>query len=224
MSANVGIAPDRTNKRPSADEQAPGTYLQVEAERGIYRYKDCEGKITYHERPWIAGKRTWRSLGFAFTAQSSLKLAREEYHRRRAEVSMGRNPYAEVPKPALDQNSTPAQSEAGSEDNSETKQANDLGGKLTVSGILTRYRDAGFPDKYLNIRTGRTLELEKRNCSIMLEFFNGEAWDELLPPVWDKYKEWRVQRIKVRWHIAFGGSGNKSAAKSPAMECAPFSS
>jgi hypothetical protein len=38
-------------KKPSTEAQAPQTYLQVEA--GIYRYKDKEGKITYHERPFI---------------------------------------------------------------------------------------------------------------------------------------------------------------------------
>ena len=45
-----------TEKKPSIEDQAPQTYLQVEA--GIYRYKDKEGTITYHERPFINGKRS----------------------------------------------------------------------------------------------------------------------------------------------------------------------
>ena len=70
-----------TEKKPSVEAQAPQTFLQVEA--GIYRYKDKKGKITYHERPFIDGKRTYRSLGYNFTAQHNIKLAREEYHKRR---------------------------------------------------------------------------------------------------------------------------------------------
>ncbi len=41
-------------KQPSIEVQAPQAYLQVEA--GIYRYKDKEGKVTYHERPCINGR------------------------------------------------------------------------------------------------------------------------------------------------------------------------
>jgi len=70
-----------TEKKPSVEAQAPQTFLQVEA--GIYRYKDKKGKITYHERPFIDGKRTYRSLGYNFAAQHNIKQAREEYHKRR---------------------------------------------------------------------------------------------------------------------------------------------
>lgn len=89
---------EKTEKKTSAENQEPQTYQNVE--RGIYRYKDSKGKITYHERPWIEGKRKWRSLGFAFTPQSSLKLARKEYHRRRGQESVGQDPYAEKLPPA----------------------------------------------------------------------------------------------------------------------------
>jgi hypothetical protein len=82
-----------TEKKPSIETQAPQTYLQVEA--GIYRYKDKEGNVTYHERPSINGTRTYRSLGYNFTAQHNIKLAREEYHKRRIALSKGENPYAE---------------------------------------------------------------------------------------------------------------------------------
>jgi hypothetical protein len=47
---------------------------------GIYR-RIREG--TYHERPAINGKRTWRSLGVNFDPQRNLNAARDEYHRRR---------------------------------------------------------------------------------------------------------------------------------------------
>lgn len=69
-------------------------YEQVET--GIYKYVASDETITYHERPWVNGKRTYRALGFNFTRQNSLKLAREEYHRRKAEVAAGGNPYAEL--------------------------------------------------------------------------------------------------------------------------------
>jgi phosphopantetheine adenylyltransferase len=65
-----------TEKKPSIEAQDSQTYLQIEA--GIYRYKDKEGKITYHERPSVNGKRTYRSLGYNFTAQHNIKMAREQ--------------------------------------------------------------------------------------------------------------------------------------------------
>ena len=71
----------------------------------------------------------------------------------------------------------------------------DVSKKLSISGVLIKYRDDGFLDKYLRKREGRTLDMESRNCAIMLEHFNGQPWDELLPPVWDNYKEWRVKRL-----------------------------
>ena len=43
---------------------------------GIYRHTR-EG--TYHERPKINGKRTWRSLGVSFTPQRNFKAAEDEW-------------------------------------------------------------------------------------------------------------------------------------------------
>jgi hypothetical protein len=190
--------------KPTPEEQESGIYVQVEGDRGIYRYKDQNDNITYHERPWINGKRTWRSLGFDFTAQSSLKLAREEYHRRRTAVSAGKNPYT-VSAPGDSKNgnsnettSTHESAPSVSTSNGTSGQSIQAGDTLSVSGILIKYRDDGFPDKYLAVRDGRMLEIEERNCSVMLEYFNGQPWDELLPPLWDKYKEWRVDRIPKR--------------------------
>src|SRR5512138_337501 len=47
---------------------------------GIYRHTR-EG--TFHERPKINGKCTWRSLGVNFAPQRNFKAAEDEYHRRR---------------------------------------------------------------------------------------------------------------------------------------------
>ena len=57
---------------------------------GIYRHARHG---TYHERPTINGKRTWRSLGLNFTAQRNLQAAQNEYHRRRVMEAEGKNPY-----------------------------------------------------------------------------------------------------------------------------------
>lgn len=78
----------------NAYEQETKRYVNVET--GIYRYT---ANGTYHERPSIAGRRTWRGLGVNFTSQKNLKLAREEYHRRRSLESEGKNPYAEPEEP-----------------------------------------------------------------------------------------------------------------------------
>src|ERR1039457_5315625 len=113
----------KENKKPIAQEQQPQTYLQVET--GIYRYKDKQGELTYHERPSIPGHkhRTYRALGYGFTKQTNLGNARTEYHRRRTELAAGRNPYAEIePDPAT--------------------------AKATVSEIIKNYADAGYPDRY----------------------------------------------------------------------------
>ena len=97
-----------TEKKPSIEAQADQTYIQVEA--GIYRYKDKESRITYHERPFINGKRSYRSLGFMFTAQRNIKFAREEYSRRRTAVPKGEDPYA-APKPRRNRKTPPRRSQ-----------------------------------------------------------------------------------------------------------------
>lgn len=69
----------KTNEKPTSKQQELRTYIQVET--GIYRYKDGEGNITYHERPWVTSEigrstRTYRALGFGFTRQTNLNCAR----------------------------------------------------------------------------------------------------------------------------------------------------
>jgi hypothetical protein len=61
----------------------------VRVEIGIYRHPN---ESTYHERPSINGKRTWRSLGMNFTPQHNLAAARDEFRRRRAMQAEGKDP------------------------------------------------------------------------------------------------------------------------------------
>jgi hypothetical protein len=164
----------QNGKKPTAKEQKPGQYIQVE--RGIYRYKDLTGEITYHERPWIIGKngkpvRTYKTLGLNFTRQENLNAAREEYQRRRTEVAAGRNPYEEK-KPEV---KTPD--------------------KPTVSGIIRTYVTDNYPDRYLRPRTGRTLEGEKIHCESLLRHWDGQLWDSITPQSWDEYHEQRIVEI-----------------------------
>jgi len=142
----------------------------VNVETGIYSYISKDGQKTYHERVIIQGKRTWRSLGFNFTTQRSLKLAKEEYWRRRTEVAAGRDPYAE-PKPSEESKS------------------------ISVSYVVNTYVEKGFPDKYIKARSGRMLEIETRNCESLLGYWNGQPWDSLSPKAWREYRDWRVRQV-----------------------------
>jgi hypothetical protein len=59
----------KQNGKPTSKQ--PQTYLQVE--RGMYRYKDGKGEITYHERPWIisekGGPRSVQIFEFDYSCQ-----------------------------------------------------------------------------------------------------------------------------------------------------------
>lgn len=170
-------------KKPTVKTQQEGTYVQVET--GIYRYKDREGKITYHERPWIISRkgkpsRTYRALGVHFTAQSNLGNARAEYHRRRAEVAAGKNPYEEKADTAIEQ--------------------------PTVSVIVSNYAEAGYPDRYLKKRTGRTLETEESDCKKLLRYWKSQAWDEITPQDWDDYHTYRLLEINGEDAVLAGES------------------
>ena len=122
MNANMSA---QKNGKPTSKQQELQTYLQVET--GIYRYKDGDGNITYHERPWIISEngnpvRTYRALGFGFTRQANLNIARTEYYRRRTEVSAGRNPYEDPKKDKIE--------------------------KPTVKLVVEKYVAAHYPDRY----------------------------------------------------------------------------
>lgn len=48
----------KADKKPTAEQQTSEIRVQVEDDRGIHRYKDTVGNITYRELPWFNGKRT----------------------------------------------------------------------------------------------------------------------------------------------------------------------
>jgi len=175
MNANMSA---QKNGKPTSKQQELQTYLQVET--GIYRYKDGDGNITYHERPWIISEngnpvRTYRALGFGFTRQANLNIARTEYYRRRTEVSAGRNPYEDPKKDKIE--------------------------KPTVKLVVEKYVAAHYPDRYLKARTGRTLEAETAKCAKLLEYCGSKQpwdnclWDSLTPKNWDDYHDWRLVQI-----------------------------
>jgi hypothetical protein len=45
---------------------------------------------------------------------------------------------------------------------------------VTVGDIIQHYQKDGYPDRQKQPRTGRTLEMETRNCSVLLKF-----WDKV---------------------------------------------
>lgn len=157
----------------SKNVQTPTPGKRIPVGGGVYKYTDQSGEVTYHERPFINGKRTWRSLGFNGTKQTNLKLAKEEYCRRRAEVAAGHNPYEAV-------------------DASSAKSAE---AKPVVSQIIKDYVAAQYPDRYLKPKTGRTLESERLNCETLLDYWNGTPWDKVLPLHWDAYHAHRLKKI-----------------------------
>ena len=86
---NTGT-PDEDNAVPENASTVPSASQSprlIHVESGIYQ--DVISR-TYFERPFINGKRTWRSL-----KAKNLKFAREELHRRKSAVSSGKNPYCE---------------------------------------------------------------------------------------------------------------------------------
>jgi hypothetical protein len=91
--------PAVVSKRKQKKDSKKQKKRHVLVTSGIYRH-NRHG--TYHERPTINGKRTWRSLGVNFTPQRNLKAAEDEYHRRRVMEAEGKNPYAETSAQAKD--------------------------------------------------------------------------------------------------------------------------
>jgi len=173
-------------KTPTTKEQTPGTRIPIGG--GIYRYKDLSDEITYHERPWLNGKRTWRALGYNCTKQTNKKLAEEEYHRRRTEIAAGRNPFGEeTPEQKIE-----AKSEAKSETKTETtalakpeEKVRAESVKTIVARVIQKYVDENYPDRYLRPRIGRTLEGEQGNCKTLLLYceldhpWHERPWDSL---------------------------------------------
>jgi site-specific recombinase XerD len=146
-------------------EQETPRYINVET--GIYKYT---ANGTYHERPSIGGKRTWRSLGVNFTPQKNLKLAREEYHRRRSAESEGKSPYAEP---------------------EEAKTA-----ASTVGDVIRKYQVDGYLDRDLQPRPPGTLADEERHCNTLIEFWEPVAVAAVTDAACDRYRDWRKERVQ----------------------------
>jgi site-specific recombinase XerD len=149
----------------NANEQETKRYVNVET--GIYKYT---ANGTYHERPSIGDKRTWRSLGVNFTPQKNLKLAREEYHRRRSTESEGKSPYAEPEEPK-----TVAS---------------------TVADVIRKYQADGYLDRDLQPRPPVTLADEERHCKTLLKFWDTVAVEIVTDATCDKYRDWRKKRVQ----------------------------
>jgi hypothetical protein len=85
-SSNFKIAPNKKRVKINTSNKS-GTGSKQEfgkVESGIYRQKS---NGCYYEQPHINGRRTWRSLG-----TQNLKLAREEFHKRRVKGQIGYAP------------------------------------------------------------------------------------------------------------------------------------
>src|SRR2546427_13095820 len=80
-------------------------YHYVREADGIFRHKSSR---YLHERPTINGKRTWRSL-----ETKNLKLAKEEFRRRRSAEDRGEDPYTERQEPPADNEKTEVPSVVG---------------------------------------------------------------------------------------------------------------
>ena len=62
---------------------------------------------------------------------------------------------------------------------------------VTVGEILRRYQKDGYPDRQKQPRVGRTLEMETRNCSVLLKYWDKFPANEISLVEYDRYHEWR---------------------------------
>ena len=162
--SELASAPE-TEAKPKG-QQAKSRHVCVE--RGIYRHLR---EKTYHERPEINGKRTWRSLGVEFAPQRNLNAARDEYHRRRALEADGKDPYS------------------GQNQKKRAVQAS------TVGDLIRRYGNDGFLDAHLLERPDKTREDEKRNCNTLLKFWDKIPVEDVEDKVCDDYRDQRVKNV-----------------------------
>jgi integrase len=100
----------------------------------------------------------------------NLKFAREELHRRRAVALSGKSPYEAVNGSVLS--------------------------AVTVGEVIRTYQQAEYPDKRLNSRPESTRKDEERNCEVLLEFWNAVPVNSASIAVCDRYRDWRLGRIK----------------------------
>src|SRR5437867_1069887 len=140
-------------EQPWTSERRTSPSLKIENAEGSRRFEQIESGIyknsrngKYFERPLVNGKRTWRSLG-----GKNLKLAKEEFYRRRAAASAGKNPYAEVPSKGT---------------RVEAK---------TVGDVIRRYQQDNYLDSDLLTRPDGTRSDEERHCTTLLTFWASVA-------------------------------------------------
>jgi integrase len=66
----------------------------------------------------------------------------------------------------------------------------------TVGEVIRLYQNAGYPDKQLNPRSDRTRKEEARHCALLLKFWDPVRTKLTSIVTCDKYRDWRLQRIK----------------------------
>lgn len=121
---------------------------------------------TYYERPSINGApRTWRKLD-----GHTLRLAKESYAQRRADVSRARlglcaDPYA-APAPTQ-----------------------------TVASLLLAYEAAGCPDSRGTRREGKQLAQDLSRLKHLREFWDRQRPETIGPPECRQYFAWRHARV-----------------------------
>jgi len=62
---------------------------------------------------------------------------------------------------------------------------------VTVGDIVRHYQKDGYPDRQKQPRAGRTLEMETRNCSVLLKFWDKVQATEICLVECDRYHAWR---------------------------------
>jgi hypothetical protein len=63
--------------------------------------------------------------------------------------------------------------------------------KVTVGEIIRLYQKDGYPDRQKQLRVGRTLQMETRNCSVLLKFWDKFPASEMSLVEFDRYHAWR---------------------------------
>ena len=62
---------------------------------------------------------------------------------------------------------------------------------VTVGDIVRHYQKDGYPDRQKQPRVGRTLEMETRNCSVLLKFWDKMPATDICLVECDRYHAWR---------------------------------
>ena len=62
---------------------------------------------------------------------------------------------------------------------------------MTVGEIIRLYQKDGYPDRQKQLRVGRTLQMETRNCSVLLKFWDKFPASEMSLVEFDRYHAWR---------------------------------